>query len=284
MSGVLPAAVTDSSSSTINFEMERDHRVSKENYAERHFRAVCESEGFTVTRLLERESLGRTADFLIEFAPSRYLVEVKEKQAGLEFQEFVDEAAEKGIATAGRIIERRNGLSKIVRDAATQLCETPEPADFRIVWISCLHEDSSFQFEQLERTIYGMVTLTTHASNGTVLGTKPCFYYQFNEMFGMPSIDAVILSGENGGRLCVNNFSPKLQEFRRSKLYKMFGTAVWDPLKLEASERALVIDGDVDRRDSKALWRFIKDKYGVLTAKMIESQFSGLISVKIDEN
>ncbi len=250
----------------------------KENDSERHMRAVLEDDGFEVTRLAEQSTVGRMADFHASFGSQRYLIEVKEKESSLEFQSFVAEANSKGVSSRGRMIERRNGLSSIIRNAADQLRQTPVAADFRIIWMSCLHDDVNFQFAELEHTLYGLALLSVHESSGTVLGTAHCFYYHFNEMFASPDVDAVVLAGIRGGKLCVNSFGRQLESFRNSQLYKLFEQSMWDPHLMEASKQAFMIDQDINRRAPKAQWQFLKDKYGVWTSRMLESQFSGLIS------
>ncbi|MGH8508083.1 MAG: hypothetical protein ACREVH_05120, partial [Gammaproteobacteria bacterium] len=46
-----------------------------------------------------------------------------------------------------------------------------------------------------------------------------------------------------------------------------------DPLDLEKAGKAYCVRGDIPRKDDKAVWHYLFDKYGARTSVMLSSEF-----------
>jgi len=95
-----------------------------------------------------------------------------------------------------------------------------------------------------------------------------------------------VLSTRKGIRLFVNSFSPNRSRFRASRLYGELEPhgAVCDPERLASEGRAFIIDEDLGPvGNGHSRWEFLKNRYGVLTTSMIESEFRGVLSIPREE-
>lgn len=245
-----------------------------------HARHCLEANGFRVQDIDECSE--ERADLLASDGVDEYVVEVKSKEVSAECENLIAEAANSGLATLDRDITTRNRIDAVVKKADAQLAATPAAAGaFRILWVSCLSGDACFIHRQFERTLYGDRDVMLHDGHGkALLRSVPCYYYDFSSFYACPGIDAAILSGPDTGYLCVNDCSPRYEAFRRSRLYAFLpDRAVLDPVRQEQVGEALRILGKIDRRDSTAKWKYLRDTYGYMTAPMRAVQFTGLLSL-----
>jgi len=116
----------------------------------------------------------------------------------------------------------------------------------------------------MKATLYGTRHLLVRDQSGG-FSHATCFYFDPNEFFKYPSLDAVVLDNGRGAELSVNSFSRRFAEFRGSVLYQLFESsrALTDPLKLEDQKEIFVADTDVSRNDKDAVIKFIQEKYGI---------------------
>lgn len=247
-----------------------------------HVRRWLEAAGCKTKNIDEADT--ERADLLVSDEAANYLVEVKSKEISEKCQDLIIEADSQGTASIGRQIERRNRLDGIVAKANSQLMNTPAPASsFRILWVCCLMGDVAFIHKEFERALYGKQLLIIHDKTGKALpSTMPCFYYDQSSLLRYREIDAVVLSGPESGYLCINEFSQRLSDFRRTRLFSLFSpAALIDPVYLEKSRKALAIRQNIDRKDTKAKWQYLLDTYGYMTAPMQECQFTGIVSIPL---
>jgi hypothetical protein len=250
-----------------------------------HARRCLEAQGFQAECIDETDE--ERADLLVSDSASKYVVEVKGKEASEAYQELCAEASKNEMATLERPVAYWNRLDAIVGKANAQLVSTPsEMGAFRLLWVACLMGDVDFIHQQFEYTLYGQRLVSAFDKNNvkSIPSILPCYYYDFSAFYRYREVDAVILSGPESGRLCINEFSPRTRDFRYSRMYNLLpDAAIIDPIRLEESGKALAIRADIDRKDEKAKWTYLHDTYGYMTAPLQEWHFKGMISVPISD-
>lgn len=252
----------------------------KETTDEIHARGVLESAGLTVERL-ETDDVNPTADYRVVGQDAACLVEVKAREVSEFVRDLAKTAERDGVASDGRAMVRKNTVAGILSEASQQVVVTRgrgNATDFGIIWISCLHQDAGYLLDQCFRTLYGFASINVFDDRGVILrASKPCFYYCFNSFFDLPGIEGAVLASRSATTLCLNSHAPRYVEFARSSIARSPAwSRVIDPLEAERCGDAFVIDGAVNRRDPHALWKAIKDKYGVLNSPMAEVQWLGM--------
>jgi hypothetical protein len=249
-----------------------------ENSEEKYARNILEAHNFKVIRLSNEPS--RCADYSVQKGLEKYLVEVTDKKETEFIQKLRCKAEAEGIASDSRVLKQWNRIDAIVRNKKDQLKATPDRGNaFLIIWLSALHHDSHFVLNSVLHNIYGLQDLFVFSSFEAIT-SKPCFYYhKYYSFYQEEDIDAVILAGPQGGRLCVNEFSRRASLFRKSELYPMFPEkSRYDPLTMEYEQRSFRIIRDQNRRDEKTQWSYLFETYGVKTTKSTAHQFVGYVS------
>lgn len=254
--------------------------------SEKEAQELLEANQYSVEKI--PESNRRTADFFVSKNNDRYLIEVTEKEPEKAFTQMIQTASKEGLGTLIRKLDRNNGLDGIIKRKAAQLRETDKEADFRLLWIAGPNGDSDFFRDILIRTLYGLAQVSAVRSMDLdVLKTTPptthiCFYYDYFSFYGLPELDGVILSAQGQKILFVNPFGGKASEFRDSEIHHLFENigAVADPDTIKEPS-VLFLGLNVERSSQRAKWEYIKSTYGILTIRMMESSFRGVIPFKI---
>jgi hypothetical protein len=225
-------------------------------------RDFLQHHGFTVTKIPETPQLGQqTPDFLAEIEGARYVVEVKSREKDRAFEElFVSHVPGEKTVT----MDRKNRLSKIIEGGTSQL-ESFEGTgnEWKILWFYAanLWYDSIVAW-QLLSTVYGLKELEGYTTAGQHVEAG-CFYFSHNDFNRRRQLDAIVIHGIDEVVLCVNNFASRCDEFRHSSLYKRLELTIIDPELLEKENRCFIADGDVDRRNPRAVLEYIAAKYGL---------------------
>ncbi len=212
-----------------------------ENDAERQVRGFLEAERFQVERIPSLPHEEQRADYRVIHENEIHIVEVKGR---IENQKYVQDLLKKGEAIKESIVGRTNPVSKHIREAAEQLKTTPaESSAFRVIALVTADDDSEVHSTQFQSTLYGMVDLLVPAKDGSAVAV-PCFYFTFNEFFNLRYVDAVLILMLDGSRICLNSFSSRAHEFRRTWLYQLHSRAgaVCDPEEMEIQRKAFVAD------------------------------------------
>lgn len=258
-----------------------------EEPSKHHARAFFKGAGFTVIDV-PRHPQEKRADLMATYQNETHVVEAKGKAPTQAFRDFRADVAKAGCASIVRYLESWSCLSDIVKDAEAQLLITPAPQRaFRLLWISCEHDDADFVLQLFKIRLYGLATLTVWRPPGpSFQGTVRCFYYWHNDFWQCRGIDAAILAGTNRCQLCVNEFGNGYAELRNSHLWRMFrdAKAVCDPMELEQNGEAFAIRDSIPRNDQRALWQYVRDHYGAMTSVMLQSQFCGELFVPIEKD
>jgi hypothetical protein len=251
-----------------------------------HARQVLSDEGFVVEDIPVAPPENR-ADLRLWFGDEEYVLEAKLREpheGWLKLKERVSAFTAEGYASITRKIDPWNSLSNTITHANKQLVATPAGTDaFRVLWMVALRDDDEFVVSCLKKRLLGSQLLTAvDAKAPNNVKTVECYYHSSNDFERCPEMDAAVLGTRKGGNLFLNYFSARREAFRHSKLHSMFGArnAVVDP-ELEAIQgKAYMLGRDFNApRDGKSQWSYLKKRYGVGTSVMVESQFSGLLSI-----
>jgi hypothetical protein len=247
-----------------------------------HAKGCLEGSGFRVEEIAEADE--ERADLRVSDEAALYIVEVKGKEVSAEYRELVASVRGGAVASLSRTIEYRNRLDGIIRKAESQLVSTPAPLGaFGVLWVSCLEGDVGFILAEFERTLYGVCDVAAYQANDLMKRPSiiPCFYYHHSSFFRYQRIDAVVLSGPDGGHLCVNEFAHRPDDFRRSRLYILLSqaNAVMDPPLMERAGQAIAVRGDIDRTDPQAKWDYLRNTYGYMTAPA--KDFHGVVMTSV---
>ena len=219
--------------------------------------------GLHLTKIPERAE--KTADLQGTDGSATFVVEVKSKEDSDKYLERREAAAQTGeIVDDQHPISRRNVMSGILRAASEQLSSTASAEDYRMVVFNARGHHAEVQMEQAEATFYGSV-------DGLDLDTQETFslyFFDHNECSTLrESIDALFLMTdwshhvERKARLCVNPFSLRSRDLRKSAFAQAISPYIGDPLEEERTGKALIVDSDVDRSDKKEVLRHLQKKY-----------------------
>ncbi|NTX65946.1 hypothetical protein HUA74_35330 [Myxococcus sp. CA051A] len=258
-----------------------------ETPSEKETREFLKSNQFNIEKI--PESTQRTADFFAHKNNEKYLVEVTSKEPEVAFQEMLQTSNTKGLGTLIREVTTSDMLDGIVKKKTKQLRATDRAVDFRLLWLAGLHMDSEHLRDALMRTLYGLALVSAVRSmdmsdlENCVPTTHPCFYYDYYSFFHLPDLDGVIFSSHDCKTLFINETGNNASAFRNSEmcsLFKAHGDVV-DPAAIRLDPSVLFIDHEIDRKDSRAQWSYLRKTYGKLTSRMFESHFQGIVPFKI---
>lgn len=213
--------------------------------------------GYSVTKIIE--STKKSPDFLVEGYGERFLIELKTKEDDDQVAHDFNETLERdGIAEFSDTTGRKNTVSGLVRDACKQLSSIQLRVDFRLVWLMAVGRNQELKRDQFKSSLYGIFTVFDLESSHAF----PCYYFGFNDFFAFKNVlDGAIISTEKEGELCLNTHSKNYSRLRDSVLAKKFGMACCDPVLEEEKQKAMIIDGDIDRKNQAACLAFLCEKY-----------------------
>ena len=239
------------------------------------------SRGFKVSKIPECSNR-KTPDFeVIDSNGCRYLIEVK-----VRFDDSNLEAERLKVLNSGEVFGEsvpvifRNRLDGIVRSGAKQIdSEITENCDaFKVIWVVAVGRNTQAQIDQFRATLYGSTRIWSLNSNE---GHRQCFYFRNSTFFAQRNtLDAVVVGGLKNASLYLNTLSTQYSSVKNSQFTAMFMNAVIDPIELEDSNCAYIVDGDVDRSDKNTILKFLENKYNASKLQNIDlSHMSGTILV-----
>lgn len=156
-------------------------------------------------------------------------------------------------------LTHNNTISGVLRDAQKQLSQTPKKnATFQLIW---LHAGSDLQWRLAFATFYGHMHLSARWPRGAK--SVECFYFTYNAAHLMPDVEALILTEGEGLHLCLNEFSPRRDEFRSSRLYEVFSEGEIDPVAMEAAGKIIACRENISRKNPRDVLRALKEQTGV---------------------
>ena len=219
----------------------------------RHF-SDC---GFQVERIPPGDE--KTPDLLLIQGGQRFLVELKSRFDDDEEADRVGAELERGVvASTATTFEFSNKVSKMVRKAADQLRNHPDPVETpRVVLLWARGTMPEAQEEVFHSTLFG----TQRIAHLTARSLVPAYFFHESAFFRCRSVlaGAIIVSGD-AIEFWLNPFSPRYEILRDSALAVAFSGGN-DPRKKEALGEAYIVDGAHDRRDQAASLAFLQEKY-----------------------
>ena len=79
----------------------------------------------------------------------------------------------------------------------------------------------------------------------------------------MPNVDGLVILEGRDLQLCLNEFSPRYEAFKLSKLVTAFGTAVYDPSLFDGSGGRIALRSKVPRKDETVILEAVFQQTGV---------------------
>lgn len=213
----------------------------------------------------------QAADFYARFGDINVLIEEKMKEDDSTYLAVRAAELETGEIHAATLpIVRNETLSGIVRSASRQLLSSSTlPHDFRLMWFTATGVHARGKYEQFIATLYGGTNILEMSSSNY----RRCYYFRNADFFRRASvIDGAVAAYTDSqtitARLCLNTLSPRYQALRQSAVARTFGAAVEDPIELEKSGTAFILDCDLNRNDEGKLLAYLQAKY--ITAPLMK--------------
>lgn len=206
----------------------------------------------------------KEADFLATFGSIRALIEEKTKEDDPDYLAHRASELERGELHGLTLpIRRDETISGIVRSASKQLKSSSNlPHNFRLVWFTATGVTAHGKYEQFMATLYGCTNILEMNASGY----RRCYFFRNADFFRRASvIDGAVAAYTDGisisTKLCLNPLSPRYQQLKTSEVLKPFKKAVEDPIEMERSESAFILDAAIDRKNESELLAFLQKKY-----------------------
>lgn len=221
---------------------------------------MLEQLGFAVQEL-PRLGDSRSAD-LLAVKEQSYLIELKERlDDPTRLAKEEERLAQEGIADTSEPAGYKNRVSGIIVSGVDQLrAHQGVKRDFDLLWLHSSGRYPDVKMRQFRATLYG--TTNIYDLDGDQYH-RPCYYFYNSEFFRHADVlDGAILSTMSAAQLCINDLSPRVDEFRESTLTRALADGVLDPRVEETQRAGYIADTDIDRKDSAAVLEFLREKYG----------------------
>lgn len=206
----------------------------------------------------------KEADLLADFDGVQVIIEEKTKEDDPGYLACRAEELERGqIHSSTLPLVRNETLAKLVGNASRQLrSSSSRPHEFRLMWFTATGVNAQGKYEQFMATLYGRTNILEMNASGY----RRCYYFRNADFFRRADvIDGAVAAYTDGNSisatLCLNSLSPRFQNLRTSSVLRPFGTAVEDPMALEAEGTAFVLDSNLDRRHEGPLLLYLQSKY-----------------------
>ena len=206
----------------------------------------------------------KEADFLATFGSTRVLIEEKTKEDDPNYLALRASELESGEVHGTTLpIRRDETISGIVRKASMQLKSSSNiPHDFRLLWFTATGVTARGKYEQFMATLYGRTNILEMNASGY----RRCYFFRNADFFRRAAIiDGAVAAHTNGisisAKFCLNPLSPRYEQLKSSEVLKPFNEAVEDPIEMEKSESAFILDSAIDRNDESQLLAYLQQKY-----------------------
>ncbi len=217
-------------------------------------------------------NVSQTPDLLVEGgSPDATLIELKQKTHDPgELDAYFQQMDQAGLALRKKQTGYKNVLDGIVKNAVSQFTEhDPSRAMLHAVWFHCEGYDADLHEEQLHATIYGTQWLFSKERPKPIT----CYYFWNSSLYRYASsLDAVIVSkrAEIPLYMILNNYSPRFEAIKHSKLAQAFGSAAIFPQQYEKDQDIMVCDHAYDRRSEARTLDYLRAKYSLAHLETID--------------
>ena len=220
---------------------------------------LLETLEFTVEEIPETED--ERADLMVSDDVDSYVMETKDK-SDVQEPDWHTDALKKGeVAHDAQPTTQNNRIDGVFVKARDQMDQTPtKESAFHVIWFQADGRDKQLIWDRAFATFYGTVDLIP--VGGKKAKYQPCYYFDYATSYRIPTVDAVILSDGRYLQLLLNEFSPKLDAFRRSKLFSEFGDSLADPSKLEADGEIIAFRADMPQKNDEPILAAILESTG----------------------
>jgi hypothetical protein len=229
---------------------------------------------------------GRTADLRVIGDTSAYVVEVKDKQEAEQLTKERTAALIQGdLHEQSDLIARNERIRAVLKDAREQLDATPKDAGtFQLIWLHGDGLDDGLRTDQAFATFYGHVDLI--GKDPPQPDIKGCLYFDYYVSIEIPTVDALILSDSKSFRVCLNEFSPRVNEFRSTELYQAFlaQNCIYDPIALVSSGKVISCRTMIQRKYDDEIAKALQEQTGVLYSPLRFTQHSVSAAVEPAED
>jgi len=181
----------------------------------------------------------------------QYVVEVKQRfDDPKERQEATDKMATGEAYDSTEPHSFSNPLDRVMRYGLKQIDKTPkDDLSFNLLWLNAEGMDADLKMRRARNTFYGLVPVGPKwPHKGDVVN---CFYFDYSTCRRLPNVHGLVLDDGDGVQLCLNEFSPSLDRFRKSILVERLGAAVVDPVKLAATGEAIALKSGIARKNEE---------------------------------
>jgi hypothetical protein len=211
-------------------------------------------------------------DFLVQCDRSTYLIELKEKFTDPKILKSWEARLFQGeIVTEINPTGRSKPISKVVWHACKQFISSEMKADFNIIWLHSRGHHPGFQIYDFESNLYGHEVIVDWGREHGFSGF--CYHYGQSDFYNHKNVlDGAVVSTSEEMKFCLNVCSPNYKLLKESGFRKAFGKRVLDPIDLERSGVALIVDSDVNRNDENAVMEYVTQKYNLKMAMKMPMQ------------
>lgn len=207
--------------------------------------------GFEVTEIPESNEKRADLDCYDDHK-QQYIVEVKERLS-------TDHQSHRAIDGSSRQpFSPSNRIGGIMKKGSKQLEATPaQDSAFRLLFMALSGSNSEMQWRRALYTFYGVQDVTAGNGEG-----KSCIYFHHSFAFSSPSVDGLLIGDLKGIHLCMNEFSLRYDDLRRSRLTSRMGNAIYDPTCF-ADEGRIVLRSNVNRNDRSQVLNELEKQTGI---------------------
>lgn len=196
---------------------------------------------------------------------AQYLIEVK----GFHPDEGMISTLRQGeLYESHQSLFRSNKIAKIVNKAVRQLTSSAVgyPDDIRVVALFVRNRHfGDLTLNQIIGMLYGVTSIVDLDASGP-LTSRDCLYFHHSIFFKHRyNLDCVLIFDNADAGLLLNDFSPRRDQVRSSRLGRYFGDLglLHDASKVERERGFLVADCAVDRNDHFGVLKYLAKKYNM---------------------
>lgn len=221
---------------------------------------LLEQLGFEVDSVLDAK-VEKRPDLLATRGDTTMFVEVKSRVQDSLLRaemEAVPVGATGSILTP---LEKHNALSAEIKDANDQLGAVASSDNYRLLWFRA--NNDLFVHGAREQVISTLLGIrAVEVEHDGFRQVVRCAYAGFADFYRFQEIDGAMI--EKGGvlTLVLNQFSERQATFAGSHICKTLATdTIVDVARADHDGACYVVDGEVNRKDDKAVLAFLRAKY-----------------------
>lgn len=212
--------------------------------AKRLAQMFFEEIGFSTRAIPEADQ--KRADLAVNDGEQEYVVEVKEK-VDTGSQLTISDLTELGpdCQITHEPYAPSNLLDGILKHGRKQLAATPSGGDaLRLLFVLFTGPNAGMFVRRSLYTFYGVQDVLPPHGQGDGLN---CVYFHNSFSFSSPGVDGLLLVENDSLQLCLNEFSPRCDALRQSRLVAKMAGAVYDPATFGADAGKVVLRSSISR-------------------------------------